>query len=863
MPGVAGTKNETIDSNIVALNQAIGSNDLNKSIKLYNLLQGFVKDKSISLEKRRELYTKSIELYSRIKSMQNESVTFSKTESSNVSSNTVKSNMANANIQSTVQPTNVLSQINNEGGRHNHSKKIMIIGSIILCIIILGLIPVGIKDESLFQKTAKLFHGKGLVDVVDNTSFENEQILLHDNVSDNETFNSMNDEVDDGLLATANVTNKTESKMSDIGGNVSTHASGGSSGGGSSGGSDGGASSGDEGNDESTSTCSDSTQNGDETGVDCGGSCSVCECSVADTQNCSIVNGEGLQSRSCTAGHYSEWSNCVISSCNSGYSFCGNGCNVSYRSCSITNGAGNQSGYCSSNSWLWNTCNVVSCNLGYNISGNSCAPDQCSDGVQNGNETGIDCGGSCGACGDGIYCTENSDCSFGNRCSGGVCLLNVTGNTYFVATNGNDARTKTQAKNISTPWLTWTHAFEQLGPGDILYVRGGVYPAPSNTGNAVSADLNGNAGNPIRIFAYPADAATGNVPILDCENVTVYHGTYPNTYNIGIAISGSYVHVKGLTVRNVLQFDELIDDVMGWSLVLTNSLVENCVVHDIGGRGFWSVGSNNLTFLNDDAYNCFDTLGDYPGNQLAGNDGYGFFIEDTQSTTKHVYVKNCRAWGNGDDGFIQYSTAYVDFDGCWAYDNGALEGEGHGFKLGAAQLIQTDTYRMTVKNCIATNNRAHGFTTNDNGENPITMSHVYNNLAYHNGYYPPPSGGWPWGEAYGFIVYSTGASSQQELGRVYRNNIAYDDEGGALNDGFYHDVLYNHSNNNWDTSITVTAADFVSLNYSQLKQPRQADGSLPNITFGHLAAGSDLIDAGVNVGLPYNGTAPDMGAFER
>jgi hypothetical protein len=30
----------------------------------------------------------------------------------------------------------------------------------------------------------------------------------------------------------------------------------------------------------------------------------------------------------------------------------------------------------------------------------------------------------------------------------------------------------------------------------------------------------------------------------------------------------------------------------------------------------------------------------------------------------------------------------------------------------------------------------------------------------------------------------------------------------------------------------------------------------------HLAAGSDLIDAGVNVGLTFMGTAPDLGCFE-
>ncbi len=30
----------------------------------------------------------------------------------------------------------------------------------------------------------------------------------------------------------------------------------------------------------------------------------------------------------------------------------------------------------------------------------------------------------------------------------------------------------------------------------------------------------------------------------------------------------------------------------------------------------------------------------------------------------------------------------------------------------------------------------------------------------------------------------------------------------------------------------------------------------------HLTSGSYLIDAGLNVGLPYNGAAPDLGAFE-
>ena len=44
---------------------------------------------------------------------------------------------------------------------------------------------------------------------------------------------------------------------------------------------------------------------------------------------------------------------------------------------------------------------------------------------------------------------------------------------------------------------------------------------------------------------------------------------------------------------------------------------------------------------------------------------------------------------------------------------------------------------------------------------------------------------------------------------------------------------------------------------------RNADGSLPNNNLFRLSSGSNMINKGVNVGLPYLGSAPDLGAFER
>jgi hypothetical protein len=48
----------------------------------------------------------------------------------------------------------------------------------------------------------------------------------------------------------------------------------------------------------------------------------------------------------------------------------------------------------------------------------------CSDGIKNGLETDIDCGGpTCSGCGNGAMCQQNSDCLSGS-CQGGVCAQN-------------------------------------------------------------------------------------------------------------------------------------------------------------------------------------------------------------------------------------------------------------------------------------------------------------------------------------------------------------------------------------------------------------------------------------------------------
>jgi hypothetical protein len=48
------------------------------------------------------------------------------------------------------------------------------------------------------------------------------------------------------------------------------------------------------------------------------------------------------------------------------------------------------------------------------------SPPRCTDGVRNGSESDVDCGGSCPRCANGKNCATRSDCA-GGLCSGGRC----------------------------------------------------------------------------------------------------------------------------------------------------------------------------------------------------------------------------------------------------------------------------------------------------------------------------------------------------------------------------------------------------------------------------------------------------------
>lgn len=138
--------------------------------------------------------------------------------------------------------------------------------------------------------------------------------------------------------------------------------------------------------------CSDGILNGDETDVDCGGSCEAC------TPGRTCAGGSDCQSGVC---HVSNLV-CAADSCGSGL----RDGDESDVDCG---------GSCAANCPFGGTCNVdEDCQSNVCLPDNTCAADACSNGVQDQDETDVDCGGACETkCDAGETCVDGVDCASG------------------------------------------------------------------------------------------------------------------------------------------------------------------------------------------------------------------------------------------------------------------------------------------------------------------------------------------------------------------------------------------------------------------------------------------------------------------
>ncbi|HLN22190.1 MAG TPA: SwmB domain-containing protein, partial [Bacteroidales bacterium] len=387
---------------------------------------------------------------------------------------------------------------------------------------------------------------------------------------------------------------------------------------------------------------------------------------------------------------------------------------------------------------------------------------------------------------------------------------------YYISPSGNDSNTGT----ITSPFFTLNKAWSVVQPGDIVYARGGVYRYSSRQNLHYK---NGTASDTIRLWSYP-----GERPVFT-KSSSFTTPSFPISL---IYLKGSYIHIRGIEVAGFTQETSGV----WYGIAATgsnNNKFERINSHHNGnGMGIRDNCNNNL-ILNCDFHHNFDPITDY-GN--ADGLSVAYHTSSLQNT-----VRGCRFWLNSDDGLdLWENNGSVTVEGCWSWKNGyrfdgvTTAGDGCGFKFGTTTTEDGTTFKRTVRNNISFENRTRGYMQNS----AMVRFYFYNNIAWNN------SQG---------IVFST-----FNLAHIFRNNIVF--ENNENWNGNYSNSVRDH-NSNSPTPI-ATSADFASTDTTGVSGPRQANGNLPVLTFMKLVSGSDLIDAGINVGLSYTGSAPDIGSYE-
>ena len=204
--------------------------------------------------------------------------------------------------------------------------------------------------------------------------------------------------------------------------------------------------------------------------------------------------------------------------------------------------------------------------------------------------------------------------------------------TRYVALTGNDANSCAASATITTPKHTFASAVACMAPGDILYVRAGIW-----TEQLRIDGKSGTAGAPITYAGYP-----GERPCLTNKTGQGQVGIYGPYRNLS-----NYIVIRNFLLDGTCDgspVSSLVAD-SGWSIgtSTTNGVNEVPAPHDVliddvevthwrGNGLFIAQGATNITVQNSKFH---DMITVYSGSSCtdagAGSQGrfYGFYIHDT------------------------------------------------------------------------------------------------------------------------------------------------------------------------------------------------------------------------------------------
>lgn len=382
----------------------------------------------------------------------------------------------------------------------------------------------------------------------------------------------------------------------------------------------------------------------------------------------------------------------------------------------------------------------------------------------------------------------------------------------YVSATGNDSNTGSK----ENPLLTISTAINQIKIGDTIFVRGGTY----NLNSTINISKSGESTSMYNLFAYNKERV-----VLNFAAVTV--GTK------GIKLNANYWYIKGINVTKAGH--------NGIGITGSYNIIEHCEFFENRNSGMQlDNGASNNRIINCDSYYNFD-------GHNNGADADGFAPKLTIGTGNYFY--GCRSWTNSDDGWDGYMRGANDvtttLENCWTFGNGytkegtdpGAQANGNGFKMGGGDNSNSLRlmHHFILKNCLAFDNKVKGFDQNNNdGSMTLINCTGFNNKSAN---------------------YKITRQVNQGQNVFVQNSVSFT---GSVDLGSFVQQV----TNSWMNPFVVTKEDFLSIDTTGVRGKRKPDGSLPDVNFMKLAAGSDLIDGGTDVGLPYLGKAPDLGAFE-
>jgi hypothetical protein len=298
-------------------------------------------------------------------------------------------------------------------------------------------------------------------------------------------------------------------------------------------------------------------------------------------------------------------------------------------------------------------------------------------------------------------------------------LVMLSRPAYYVSPLGNDSNPGT----YDLPWRTVTRAANNVGPGDRVYIRGGIYI------ETVKIYQSGTQELPIQFLAFP-----GETPILDGEYylpspgagllsifgdwVEIYGIEVQNSNYYGIGLYGKHNTVDNVFVHHSYRTGVLISGDYG---VVQNSRIwRNSIMNEYGVSSTWSSG---LVAARD----IEDGITEYAiirGNVVWENWGQGISTHESDHTrieeniisdsfTTNIYIHDAT------NILCQRNFAYTDLNS-YVYPYG----DHIGIMMGDERNDQPSDNITIINNISYANNWNYALFT---GSNVINNIHIANN----------------------------------------------------------------------------------------------------------------------------------------